>query len=129
MQTRRGRTGVRSTRDDGDSVDPTWTSTLPDLCLAGNIMGHMGNKAVEEVNINGVMMVNGRGLENSSRRGSHSGREDLHGRINLLPLGLGGEEVHDLSPSKGDHISMGGQDLICNEVKAKSYSRMKLHCE
>ena len=128
VQTRRGRTGVRSTRDDGDSVDPTWTSTLPDLCLAGNIMGHKGNK-VEEVNINGVMMVNGRGWESSRRRESRSGREDLHGRINLLPPGLGGEkspskggeEVHDLSPSKGDHISMGGQDLICNEVKAKSF--------
>ena len=121
VQTRRGRTGVRSTRDDGDSVDPTWTSTLPDLCLAGNIMGHMGNKAVEEENINGVMMVNGRGWESSRRRESRSGREDLHGRINLLPPGLGGEEVHDLSPSKGDHISMGGQDLICNEVEAKSF--------
>ena len=61
VQTNRGRTGVRSTRDDGDSVDPTWTSTLPHLCLtAGTIMGHKVDKAVGEVNSSGVMMVNGR---------------------------------------------------------------------
>ena len=90
-------------------------------------MGHKGDKVVE-VNSSGVMMVNGKGWE-SSRRESRSGREDLLGRINLLPLGRGGEEVDNLSPSKGDHISMGGQeqDLICNEVK-KYLSRMKLHC-
>ena len=111
----RGKTGVRSTRGVGVSVDPTWISTLPHLLrLAGNNMGlNKGNK----VNSNGVM-VSGREWEsNSSKTERRSGREDHHGKINSLPHGRGGGEVH-LHPSKGDLFSMHGQeqDPICKEV-------------
>ena len=124
MQTKlRGETGVRSTRGVGVSVDQIWISTLPHLLrLAGNITGL--NK-YNKVNSSGVM-VNGREWEsNSSKTESRSGREEHLGKINLLPLGRGGGEVH-LDPSKGDLISMDGQeqDLICKEV-----NKMKLHCE
>ena len=120
----RGKTGVRSTRGVGVSVDPTWISTLPHLLrLAGNNMGL--NKDNNMVNSSGVM-VSGREWEsNSSKTESRSGREDHHGKINSLPLGRGGGEVH-LHPSKVDLISMDGQeqDLMCKEV-----NEMKLHCE
>ena len=77
-------------------------------------MGHKGNKAVSSSGV----MVNGRGWESSSsRRGSHSGLEDHHGRINFSPLGLVGEGQDVLGPSKGDRFSMAGQeqDPICKE--------------
>ena len=61
LVTSRGKTGVQSTRGVADSVDPTWTSTLPHLCLtAGTIMGHKVDKAMGEGNSSGVMTVNGR---------------------------------------------------------------------
>ena len=121
----RGKTGVQSTRGVGVSVDPTWISTLPHLLrLAGNNMSLNLNKD-NKVNSNGVM-VSGREWEsNSSKIERRSGREDHHGKINSLPHGRGGGEVH-LHPSKVDLISMDGQeqDLMCKEV-----NEMKLHCE
>merc|ERR1711874_929289 len=108
MQTKlRGETGVRSTRGVGVSVDQIWISTLPHLLrLAGN---NMGLNKDNKVSSSGVM-VNGREWEsNSSKTESRSGREDHHGKINLLPLGRSGGEVH-LDPSKGDVISMDGQE-------------------